>query len=225
MMLIIQTDGHAGKSNLAAHTEAILFPFLYSQYQPKPLPCYTNVNHSGKEYTMTDDTRTVDTIYKGWGGFQQTLVEAIEPLTDEHLTFKAAPHLQSVGKLAAHIAATRVRWFQMGLGVESEAARPIAEWGRDVEEPTTAAGLVDGLKQTWEMVRDALAGWTVDDLDKEVETVLRGQTYAIKRQWVIWHVLEHDLHHGGELLLTLGIHHLPTPFVGGPTEDVRLKEE
>ena len=26
----------------------------------------------------------------------------------------------------------------------------------------------------------------------------------ITRQWVIWHLLEHDLHHGGEISLTLG---------------------
>lgn len=173
---------------------------------------------------MTDETQPLDSIYKGWGGFQQTLVEAIEPLADEQLILSVAPHLQSVGQLAAHIAATRVRWFRMALGVDDEVVRPIAEWGREIEAPTTAAGLVDGLRQTWEMVRDALAGWTVENLDDEMESVLRGQTYLIKRQWVIWHVLEHDLHHGGELPLTLGAHQLPTPFVGGPTEDVRLKE-
>jgi uncharacterized damage-inducible protein DinB len=26
---------------------------------------------------------------------------------------------------------------------------------------------------------------------------------------VLWHVLEHDLHHGGELSLALGMHGLP----------------
>jgi uncharacterized damage-inducible protein DinB len=34
---------------------------------------------------------------------------------------------------------------------------------------------------------------------------------TLTRQWILWHVLEHDLRHGGELFLTLGIHGLPTP--------------
>jgi uncharacterized damage-inducible protein DinB len=35
-----------------------------------------------------------------------------------------------------------------------------------------------------------------------------GQKYDVSRSWVIYHVLEHDLHHGGEVSLTLGIHGL-----------------
>ena len=29
-------------------------------------------------------------------------------------------------------------------------------------------------------------------------------------QWIIWHVLRHDIHHGGELALGMGGYHLPT---------------
>jgi uncharacterized damage-inducible protein DinB len=29
------------------------------------------------------------------------------------------------------------------------------------------------------------------------------------RQWMIWHVLEHEIHHGGELSLALGNYALP----------------
>jgi hypothetical protein len=31
------------------------------------------------------------------------------------------------------------------------------------------------------------------------------------RKWVIWHLLEHDLHHGGELSFVLGMHGLAAP--------------
>ena len=42
----------------------------------------------------------------------------------------------------------------------------------------------------------------VHDTDENGED----QTYT--RQWVIWHLIEHDLHHGGELSFTLGMHGL-----------------
>jgi uncharacterized damage-inducible protein DinB len=41
-----------------------------------------------------------------------------------------------------------------------------------------------------------------------------GQEVDLSRAWVVWHVLEHDLHHGGELSLTLGMHRLPADFPG-----------
>jgi uncharacterized damage-inducible protein DinB len=31
---------------------------------------------------------------------------------------------------------------------------------------------------------------------------------------VVWHVMEHDLHHGGELSLTLGMHGMAADFPG-----------
>ena len=38
-----------------------------------------------------------------------------------------------------------------------------------------------------------------------------GEPYKLSRQWVNWHVIEHDLHHGGELSFSLGAHHLAAP--------------
>ncbi len=35
-----------------------------------------------------------------------------------------------------------------------------------------------------------------------------GDRPARSRQWIIWHVLEHDIHHGGELSSILGAHGL-----------------
>lgn len=29
--------------------------------------------------------------------------------------------------------------------------------------------------------------------------------YAVSRQWTIWRVMNHDIHHGGELSLMLGL--------------------
>jgi len=39
--------------------------------------------------------------------------------------------------------------------------------------------------------------------------IRNGEAYALSRQWVIWHLIEHDLYHGGELSLTLGMHNIP----------------
>jgi uncharacterized damage-inducible protein DinB len=40
-----------------------------------------------------------------------------------------------------------------------------------------------------------------------------GQTETYTRLEVTWHVLEHDLHHGGEMGYSLGMHGLAAPDI------------
>ena len=44
-----------------------------------------------------------------------------------------------------------------------------------------------------------LQRWTPDDCASNFPDEWDGQTYEVSRSWVIYHVLEHDLHHGGEV--------------------------
>jgi len=41
-----------------------------------------------------------------------------------------------------------------------------------------------------------------------------GKIVHFSRAWVIYHLVEHDLHHGGEVSLTLGMHGLKVDFPG-----------
>src|SRR5438105_1590813 len=55
------------------------------------------------------------------------------------------------------------------------------------------------------------------DWDHDLEPVKEIRHMAednFTRAGVVWHVMEHDLHHGGELSLTLGMHGLPADFPG-----------
>jgi uncharacterized damage-inducible protein DinB len=71
--------------------------------------------------------------------------------------------------------------------------------------PKGAHELVDGLRRTWAMVDDCLRRWTAEDLNASV--VRPDRTHD--RGWVVWHVMEHDLHHGGEVSQILGSNGLP----------------
>src|SRR5262249_17867457 len=104
------------------------------------------------------------------------------------------------------------------MGEGSSNLAPIAHWDpADVEGKYTipAPELVDGLESTWQMITDALGRWTASDLGYifPPPTALREEereNYSpCSRQWIIWHVLEHEIHHGGELSLALGGYDLP----------------
>ena len=57
--------------------------------------------------------------------------------------------------------------------------------------------------------------YTLSDLQSTVQDEWKGQIYTLTRGWVIWHVMEHDIHHGGEIAYSLGMHGLAALEDGG----------
>ena len=157
---------------------------------------------------MTDKQTTLMTLYKGWDVYQEQLVKAITPLAAEQLALRAAPQLRSVGMIAAHIVGARVRWFHRLMGEGSVDIHMLGIWDRPEAPVRSAAELVGGLEDSWQLIQNSLAHWTLADLDNVFEGTYGGEEYSLTRQWIIWHVIEHDLHHGGEISLTLGAHGL-----------------
>jgi len=155
---------------------------------------------------MAENDTSLAKLYKGWDVYQEQLVKAITPLAAEQLALRAAPHLRSVGMIAAHIVGARVRWFHRLMGEGSVDIHLLGIWDLPEAPIRSAAELVDGLKDSWQLIQNSLAHWTLADLDHVFEGTYSGEEYSFTRQWIIWHVIEHDLHHGGEISLTLGAH-------------------
>ncbi|HET9112093.1 MAG TPA: DinB family protein, partial [Ktedonobacterales bacterium] len=167
---------------------------------------------------MTEQPLTLMTFYSGWATYQRNLVEVIAPLSAEQVALRAGPHQWTTGMLAQHIIANRVWWFQVWMGEGSPDLAPIAHWdpADEAEKPTLGATeLVAGLESTWRMIADALNRWTPADLAEMIQppAALREEEREFfpprSRHWIIWHTLEHEIHHGGELSLVLGEHGLP----------------
>jgi uncharacterized damage-inducible protein DinB len=148
-------------------------------------------------------------FYKGWDGYQHQLIHALSPLSAEQLTLRAAPHLRSVGTIATHIIGARARWLYYVLKEGDNKLVSLGTWDH-ADQTRSAAELISGLEATWQVIQDALQRWTVADLEEIFhDTDDNGEEETFTRQWVIWHLIEHDLHHGGEISFALGMHNLP----------------
>jgi uncharacterized damage-inducible protein DinB len=143
-------------------------------------------------------------ILTGWKTYQEHLIAAIAPLTPEQLAFRLAPDLRPIVTVAAHIVAARVWWFRYVMLEGSEDIEPMVTWDDEGEPPRSAAELVAGLEATWAIIEAGLKRWTASDMTEIFHRPGSEQTRSYTRQWIIWHVLEHDLHHGGELSFALG---------------------
>ncbi|GCE30792.1 hypothetical protein KDA_62760 [Dictyobacter alpinus] len=162
---------------------------------------------------MAENSLPLMTFYKGWNSYQRNLVEVIAPLSTEQLALPASSHHWTIGMLAQHIIGNRVWWFQMWMGQGSPDLAPLAHWDPSDEvdvPPLDAAALVTGLESTWSMISQSLTRWTGADLEQvfPVPSAMKEEERQYfspsSMQWIIWHVLEHEIHHGGELSLALG---------------------
>jgi uncharacterized damage-inducible protein DinB len=158
---------------------------------------------------MTANTSSpiADAILQGWKVYQDQLVVVVRALNTEQLGLRVAPNLRSAGEIAAHLVAGRVSWFFEILKEKErdEELAAIALWDRSDQPARTPGELVHGLEVTWGLVQDAISHWTPAELVESIVLPWIGPKYPITRAWVTWHVLEHDLHHGGELTQTLGL--------------------
>jgi uncharacterized damage-inducible protein DinB len=166
----------------------------------------------------TADAIPLAVVYQGWDGFQRNLVKAVAPLSPEQLALPIAPTHWPIGMLVQHILNNRVWWFDLWMGEATPEVAAFMHWEEEEEGKSvhSAAELVAGLEATWGMIERVLNRYTVADLGQvfdppaslsEAERQVFGPS---TRQEILFHVLRHDIHHGGELAVGMGGHHLPT---------------
>jgi uncharacterized damage-inducible protein DinB len=165
---------------------------------------------------MTEQLSPLVTFYKqGWENYQQALIKTIAQLSSEQLTLPIAAHYCSIGELLAHMIDARISWFSGWMG---EGPSDLAHWHeeRSGDEPALyeSTSLIALFEKTWHLISSAMTRWTSADLEQIFSPPSSHQAWLQKRgleeepahtrQWIVWHVLEHEIHHGGELSLALG---------------------
>ena len=158
---------------------------------------------------MEEPPGWLSNLREGWGAYQPRLLAMIAPLSPAELELRPAPRLRTVERMASHIIGARIRWFHRVMGEGDAAIAPLAGWDRRGARPRRPDELVRGLDTSWGLISASLTRWKLEDLKQTYEGDPRqGEPPVLTRRWIVWRALEHDLHHGGEISLTLGMHGL-----------------
>ena len=160
---------------------------------------------------MNEQRDITATIFEGWRTYQSLLITAIAPLSAEQLALSTAPGLRTIDDIVRHMIGARGRWFNSLMDEGGQAMADLGTWDHPGSPPRTAADLVQGLETTWQVMHDAIARWSPDEWATTYPGEPPEEPEIITRPWVIWHLIEHDLHHGREVSLTLGNHGLAAP--------------
>jgi uncharacterized damage-inducible protein DinB len=157
---------------------------------------------------MQQHQATLEVIYENWRKSNARLRTAIAPLTGEQLQLQPAAHMWPLEQIVQHIISVRAGWFSGTLQDNDEVMDAYMLWGQCDSPSRSATELVRGLDETWAFIETRLQRWTPEDRAMLFPDEWDGQIYDVSRSWVIYHVLEHDLHHSGEVSLILGMNGL-----------------
>jgi uncharacterized damage-inducible protein DinB len=146
-----------------------------------------------------------DHWYKIW----RDLLIAVDSLKDEHLDFHPAKsYSRNVGDILRHIINLENGWIHFVI------RRALPAWPEDTAGTlTTVVAIKAEMQRVHGETMEYLASISVDDFSRIVQVPDGGTP---KLRWILWHVLEQQIHHRGELFLCMSMLGLPRPKMDRP---------
>ena len=135
-------------------------------------------------------------MFSHWGQVREDLIKTIEKFSEEELAHVPVEGGWAVGQIMLHIADCEDNWLH---GVVRREFEPWIFY--PFEEFPTKAAILEKLKAARERTTPFLMAMDESNLGDEY-AIPDGTKFTLK--WIIWHVLEHEIHHRGELSLILG---------------------
>jgi len=135
---------------------------------------------------------------KYWGHVREDLYKALDQFNDEQLLFSPGEGLWSLGQIFLHIASAEQGWFRYVITSEAN------DWPADLElsDFSTIAKIKEVLQNVHAKTEIYLESLDEAELERII-TAPWGSEFPVR--WAIWHVLEHEIHHRGEIFLMLGM--------------------
>lgn len=136
-------------------------------------------------------------LFGHWEQVRADLRATIDKFSADELTFTPFEGGWPVGRIMLHIAECEDHWLHGEVRHEFEL--PISY---ELDDYPTKPAILEVLNIAHSRTLQFLDGLEENDLDRVYRTS-HEETFPLR--WIIWHVLEHEIHHRGELSLILGM--------------------
>lgn len=137
-------------------------------------------------------------LFSHWKHIRSDLKATIDLFEEGELSYKAFDGCWSAGHIMLHIASAEDGWFRYAV------SRELDEWPRDyvLDDYPSKDAIKNVLIEVHARTEAYLGSLEGRDLRNTIETPWGSN---LQLSWIIWHVLEHEIHHRGELSLILGL--------------------
>lgn len=138
-------------------------------------------------------------VFGHWSQVRQDLLATIDKFENQELTWRPFEGSMSAGRIMLHIADAEEGWFRYVVTGQRD------DWPDDyvLENYPTKAAIKALLTEVHDETVAFLDTLEAGDLQKRIAAPWNDSTFSLG--WIIWHVLEHEIHHRGELSLMLGL--------------------
>ena len=137
-------------------------------------------------------------FFSHWSQVRSALLATIDKFSDDELAYAPAGSSWTAGKIMLHIGDAEDGWLRYVI------QRDLPGWPvNELDEFPTKRMIKAYLAEVHSRTDSYLATLELADLEREVETPWSAD--PLELGWIIWHVLEHEIHHRGELSLMLGL--------------------
>jgi len=135
-------------------------------------------------------------LFSHWDEIHKGTLYLIDCFTEEEISHRLFDGGWSLGEIALHIANAEEGWFRV------VAAKKDDDWpaNHTLENYPSWDAIHNLLKETHQKTMAYLRTMTINDLDMVVDS----KWGEFSLQFIVWHVIEHEVHHRGELSIILG---------------------
>ena len=127
-------------------------------------------------------------FFSHWAQVRASLVKIIESFKDDELAMEPFEGSWPVGRIMLHIAEAEDGWLRYIVAGELD-TWPDRYTMENYQDKQSIQFVLD---QVHARTDEFLAGLGEADLARTIKTP-RGEEFSLK--WVIWHVIEHEIHH------------------------------
>jgi uncharacterized damage-inducible protein DinB len=136
---------------------------------------------------------------KRWPTVRENLLLILDAFEESDLAFLPVEGGWTVGRIMLHISSAANYWLHSGILSPVTIYQP----GQAVlENYPTLDAIRDFLAEEHNRTITLLENFDGEDLQK---AYTYPDSCSYKPSWIFWHVLEHEIHHRGELSLILGL--------------------
>lgn len=143
-------------------------------------------------------------LYPYWRLARRDLTTALGQLNEKHLDFSPKPGMRSIGDVARHIIDAEAGWVNLVVLQKDE---PWPQY--PPERLPSVQSILDEMERVHAVTVDLLQGHDLQWLDETRE--IWEQSFTLR--WVFWHILDHEIHHRGEIFLMMGLQGLEVPDI------------
>lgn len=136
-------------------------------------------------------------MFSHWERVRDGLLQTIDLFSEDELLYIPSETSRTVGGTMLHIADAEDGWFRYAV------TRELKEWPSQysLENYPNREAIKRVLTDVHERTKEYLDTLEETDMGRIIEAPWNERFYL---GWILWHVLEHEIHHRGELSLILG---------------------